>query len=190
MTFQPSPLTLRVSFSLNRFCLSFPPPVISSNFHYRWLISSPLCRSSFSCNTSLDPVLDRDVSNSVLPPTLNPTLSEEDEVGQQEQQEREHQQLEIEDSRSLTLRSVSTTKRRKRRRRGKGMILLWTTFRGPSCSHRHPRRFPVSSAARYALPPLLFNQSPIYRRPQGTFRFSRSKVSANKVGNSSPPGPG
>jgi hypothetical protein len=107
------------------------------------------------------------VSNSVLPPTLNSTLSEEDEVGQREQQEREHQQREIEDSRSLTLRSVSTTKRRKRRRRGKGMILLWTTFRGPSCSHRHPRRFPVSSAARHPLHPLLFNQFPIYRRPRG-----------------------
>ena len=124
----------------------------------------------------------------MLPPTLNFTLSEEDEEGQQEQQEQERQQPEIEDSRSLTLRLVSTTKRRKRGHKGKGMILLWTTFRGPSCSHQHPRRFPVSSAARHALPPLVFNQSPIYHRLRGTFRFSRSKVSTNKVGNPSPPG--
>ena len=111
---------------------------------------------SLSRHASVDSVLDRDVSDSLLPPTLNSILREGDEG----RQEREQQQAE--DGHSFSLWSVSTTKRYKCGRKGMGMMSSMGHFQTSELLASVSQTFVYELSDRYALPPLLLNHSPIY----------------------------
>ncbi|KAH9961490.1 hypothetical protein BC827DRAFT_1267507 [Russula dissimulans] len=82
-------------------------------------------RSSLTRNASMDPVLDRERSDSEVLPALELVLDEDEEEEQQEPQQQMQQQeqheAEVGRSPSPSLRSSSNTKRRKRGRKGKGV---------------------------------------------------------------------
>ena len=64
--------------------------------------------------------------------------------------------------------------------RARVRILRWITSKHLNCSHRRPRRLPVSSAARHDLPLQLSNHSPIFPRHHPfryLYRCQRSRKS-------------
>ena len=130
-------------------------------------------RHSLSRHTFLDTVLDRRVSDSVLPPTLNSTLGEEDEEGHQEQQELEQQQA---DDGCSPLWPVSTTKRCKRGRKGKGMTPSMDHIQTSELLASASQTLSLSSAARRALPPLLSHSLICRRLPGASIDPSRHEA--------------
>jgi len=105
----------------------------------------PATLRSHTRNASMDPVLDRDGSDSAVHPALEFVLDEDEEDEQQQRQERQQQEeheAEVGRSPSPSLRSNSNTKRRKRGRKGKGVT--------PSIDHIQTSEFLASASQTLA----------------------------------------